>query len=327
LVLTVPVQPQEERGAVTVLVVAICSVLFGLAALVVDLGIARAQRARAQVAADAGALAAAGLLTRDPTATLSEAADAAQQYVNGNLAEPMDWATCAGLDVLPVAVAGGACVSFDAPSGVTLVRVYAVPAAQPAMFGALFGADSYRVSAMAEARITGPTTEMCNPCVLPSTGPGPVPGPPPTSAPALPDVSGLAVFGDAACPTVAGVYHDVSVSNTCVLPPGTYLVTGTLRISAGAELRSASTTIILGCADVTGPARPCAPGEAGGAIDGHPNSTVTLTGDSAFVPGFAVLTDPENVASSRLVRDWEIDGLYVGQGEWISAPLEPGLVR
>jgi hypothetical protein len=320
VVLRVLGKPREDRGAVTVLVVAVCSVLFGLAALVIDLGIARAQRARAQIAADAGALAAADLLSRNPTATLAEAANLAQQYVNGNLAEPMDPATCAGLDVLPVIAPSGACVSFDAPSGATAVRVYAVPAAQPAMFGALFGVGSYRVAAMAEAKIAGPASETCNPCVLPSTGP-------PPTAPALPDVSGLAVHGDAPCPTIAGVYRDVSVSDTCVLSPGIYVVTGTLRIGAGAELRGDLTTIILGCADPSGPARPCAPDEAGGAIDGHPDSSVNLTGSSGLVPGFAVVTDPENVASSRLVHEWSIDGLYVRQGEWVSAPSEPGLVQ
>lgn len=313
---------REDRGAVAILAVAVCSVLFGLSALVIDLGIARSQSARAQTAADAGALAAADLLNRNPTATLAEAADVAQQYVDENLPEPMDWADCAGLAVLAVASPAGNCVSFDAATGTTTVRVYAVPAAQPAMFGALFGADSYHVAAMAEARIPTDVSEACSPCVLPDTGPL-------VSVPVLPDLSGLPVHGDVtACPSVPGVYGDISLADAaCTLPSGTYMVTGTLRIGAGQELRSDSTTIILGCADAGGPARPCGPAESGGAIDGDAASTVILSGNSGVVSGFAVVSDPENTASSRLVRDWSIDGLYIGQGEWVSPPEEPGLVQ
>jgi Putative Flp pilus-assembly TadE/G-like len=317
--------PREDRGAVAILAVAVCSVLFGLAALVVDLGIARSQRARAQTAADAGALAAADLLNRDPTAVLSQVANVALQYVDENLSEPMDRGGCAGLAVLPVVAPGTDCVSFDAATAPTTVRVYAVPAAQPAMFGALFGADSYHVAAKADARIPVPISEACDPCVLPDGGPSAAT----LSAPVLPDLSSLTFHGNiTGCPTLPGVYGDVSVGDTpCVLPSGTYVITGTLRIGAGRELRSEFTTIILGCADSGGPARPCGMGEAGGAIEGDPASTVTLVGNSGLVPGFAVVSDPENVASSRLVREWSIDGLYVRQGEWVSPPPEPGLVQ
>jgi hypothetical protein len=105
------------------------------------------------------------------------------------------------------------------------------------------------------------------------------------------------------------------------------VITGTLRIDAGAALFSQAATIILGCADTGQPARPCAPGETGGAIMGDPQSAVTMDGNSGVVPGFAVVSDFENAAASRLGEGWAIDGLYVPQGEWISPLPAPGLVR
>jgi Flp pilus assembly protein TadG len=79
-----------DRGAIAVIVAALSGVLFGLAAMVVDLGIVRDRQRTAQNAADAAALAAAGVLSRalnpavvTPT-EIARARASADQYVAAN---------------------------------------------------------------------------------------------------------------------------------------------------------------------------------------------------------------------------------------------------
>lgn len=70
-----------ERGTVAVTVALALTVLLGIAALVVDVGLSWAARAEAQTAADAAALAGAGRLAAGP----AEAVAAVRQYLDANV--------------------------------------------------------------------------------------------------------------------------------------------------------------------------------------------------------------------------------------------------
>ena len=88
---------RDERGAVVVLVAAMTVVLFGIAALVADLGQARVLRSEAQAASDSSALAAANrlYLAGTPDADLPAAIAAAHDYALDNYGvTEADWAAC-----------------------------------------------------------------------------------------------------------------------------------------------------------------------------------------------------------------------------------------
>lgn len=338
---------QDDAGVVAILVVIMSTLLFSLAAIVVDLGLARAQRARAQVAADAGALAAADLLTRDPSATLAQAADVAKRYVDANLAEPMQWAACDSVDARDVVADQGACVSFDDATP-TLVRVYAVPPRQEAIFGALLGADGYQVSGVAEALVPRESSETC-----PTEGCLRAPADEdlarPDGQPVVPyapePLALLPLGGDVTgCPRDPGVYRNIVIGDeSCTLDEGgVYVVTGTLQLGPKAMLAGDFVTVVLACADpVPDPVpdpnpvplvRACAPEEPGGRVDGDPLAEVTLTGPLAAttpgqVAGFALTSDPLNAAPSRLGVNWTLQGAYVPVGEEVSPPPQSGLTQ
>ena len=64
--------PRNDKGAVAVMTAVLAVLLFGMAALVVDLGIARDNRRQAQNTADAAALAAANALYAKDSPRLKE---------------------------------------------------------------------------------------------------------------------------------------------------------------------------------------------------------------------------------------------------------------
>jgi len=307
-------------------------ILFGIAALVIDLGIARAQSNRAQVAADAGALAAADLLVSDTAATLTDAVDRARDYVDANLAEPMNWERCGSAEPLDVQPEGG-CVSFDAAAP-TRVRVFVSPPRQTALFGALFGATGYQVTAAAEARIAIARETPCAPCVEdpPDLALADADGFPVDDLPDLgllpPDLTTpRPVVTDTGCPTVPGaVYGDITLGALrCDLDAGTYIVTGRLSLATGAELRGNQATIIFACADPVLLARACSPGEEGGFFDGDATSSVVLDENAGDPRGFAVVSVPENAAVHTLGSTWTIVGMWLPQGVRVAPPPLPGL--
>ncbi len=284
-------------------------VLFGVAALVVDLGMARATRARAQVAADAAALAAADVLSTEAAPDRGLARRTAQDFAAANLSEAPDWGDCRDDNPLAVQSFATQCVSFDDRDNPSLVRVLVVPESQPALFGAIFGADRYTVSGAAEARVARARTAPCDgPCVSDGAPdlsdpeifddvfaevaatlvPDPPPMPPPTPSPPLPlPPTPVDHLG---CPA-PGVYDDVRLrSEPCVLDAGTYVILDELDVPAGAVLTGDDVTIYLGCWDATTGLRRCHPFEDGGRVDGHLGSSVTLNGDACGGrgPGSAV---------------------------------------
>ena len=325
-------RPGPEQGAVALIVVLSSVILFGIAALVIDLGIARAQSNRAQVAADAGALAAADLLASNPSALLADAVARARDYVDANLAESMDWDRCGSAEPLDIQPDGG-CVSFDADEP-TRVRVFVNPPRQTALFGALFGATGYQVTAAAEARIAIARETPCAPCVEdpPDLALADADGFPVDDLPDLgllpPDLTtARQVVTDTGCPTEPGaIYGNITLDDRrCDLDAGTYIVTGRLSLATGAELRGNHATIIFACADPLLLARACNPGEEGGFFDGDATSSVTLDENAGDPRGFAVVSVPNNAAEHRLGSTWTIVGMWLPQGVRVAPPPLPGL--
>ena len=180
---------RDERGAVVVLVAAMTVVLFGIAALVVDLGQARVLRGEAQAASDSSALAAANHLYLSGTsdADVPAAIAAAHDYALDNYGvTEADWAACqdpGGLTYTAPATTYGAksysateCISYDdddtGKSGIQpqSVRVVAPVKGVKLVFGSVFGASKLDVSAQAEASLKLDSVSDCALCVV---GPGP----------------------------------------------------------------------------------------------------------------------------------------------------------
>jgi hypothetical protein len=153
-------QEPGDAGAVAVLVSVLAVVLFVVSALVVDLGLARDTRGRAQNAADSSALAAA--LTLAGGGSLAEATATAHRYAATNYqVTPAEWAGCT--DQAPLAERVEPCVSAD-PATRT-VRVMIPERVVPAFFAGIIGGEGIGVRALAEAG-WGPRAADCVLCVL-----------------------------------------------------------------------------------------------------------------------------------------------------------------
>ena len=176
-----------ESGAVAVLV-AICSlVLFIVAALVVDLGLARDTRRQAQNASDASALAAANALYPDsmactrlnPSGSLTppcyaDAIQAAKDYAAVNYGVTQaDWTTCTDAHAYWRPSGSTACISFadstlgtSTPTKPTEVRVLAPARELTTGFGNAAGVSRVTVSASARAGLMPSTSYQCALCFL-----------------------------------------------------------------------------------------------------------------------------------------------------------------
>ena len=110
---------RDEDGAIAILVAIVtCFVLFGLAALVVDLGLARDTKQASQIASDASALAAATALYPDATGVpnFTAAVTAAKSYAQKNFGvDPTTgWSGCVDSGAQPYRPdTGNQCISFD----------------------------------------------------------------------------------------------------------------------------------------------------------------------------------------------------------------------
>ena len=169
----------SERGAVAVMVGILSVVLFGLAALVVNLGLARDKAREAQNTADSAALAAANNLYLAGAANTTAAITAAKQYASVNYGTTnAEWSSCTD----PSRPAGFAtiagqtdCISFSGLPSPTEVRVIVPTRAVSTPFAGVFdllgghAATHVNVLAMAQARITPGGKSSCGLCVI---GPG-----------------------------------------------------------------------------------------------------------------------------------------------------------
>ena len=178
-------QARDERGAVAILVAVMAIALFVVAAMVVDLGLARDTKRQSQIAADAAALAAANRLYPD-TATcefanpwgtksnpcFTDAVTAAKDYSSKNFqVAASDWSSC------PTTVRPSGyysidtpCISFDttiaATSKPSKVLVVIPTRAVKTGLGNLAGVSKIDINTRARARVKEGLTSSCGLCFL-----------------------------------------------------------------------------------------------------------------------------------------------------------------
>jgi hypothetical protein len=162
-----------------VIVAAFSVVMFVLAALVVDLGMARETERQAQTAADAGALAGAGeLYADDGTLQADKAIAAVKDYVGANYGTTSsDWSSCSvPLDGWSQSAgswsSGTPCIAFDSSTTPKKLRVVVPGKRTAALFGSLIGYDGSNVGARAEASAVSSSVPPCALCVLGLLKPG-----------------------------------------------------------------------------------------------------------------------------------------------------------
>ena len=176
---------RDEQGAVAVLV-AVCAVaLFVVAAMVVDLGLARDTKRQSQIAADAAALAAANQLYPDSGTCLllnpwgtnsnpcfADAVKAAKDYSQQNFqVTSSDWSSCPSAarptDFYSIDTP---CISFDTTIAAASkpTKVFVVIPNRPVKtgLGNLAGVSQIDISTQARARVTEGLTSTCGLCFL-----------------------------------------------------------------------------------------------------------------------------------------------------------------
>jgi Flp pilus assembly protein TadG len=163
----------DDAGAVAILTAVLAVVLFGLAAFVVDLGLARDNRRQAQNTADAAALAAANALYASDAPRLNQpgnieaAVDAAEAYAAENYGTTAaEWASCTADDPLPIAADTTNCISFDQVPYPRNVLVVVPLRTQPTLFGGILGYQGISIGALAQARLDPGGRPVCTFCVL-----------------------------------------------------------------------------------------------------------------------------------------------------------------
>jgi Flp pilus assembly protein TadG len=158
-----------ERGAVAILVAVMSVALFGIAALVVDLGQARVVRREAQAASDSSALAAGNALylAGTSTADIPGAITAAKEYAAHNYQVAAgDWSSCTDTAALAYPAPDTECISFDDAVQPSKVRVVAPVRGVNLVFGSIFGITNVDISAQAQASIRLGGVADCGLCVV-----------------------------------------------------------------------------------------------------------------------------------------------------------------
>ncbi len=165
----------RDAGAVAILTAVLALVMFGLGALVVDLGLARDSRRQAQNTADAAALAAANALYATRAPRLNQpgdfvaAVEAAKSYAAENYGTTEDeWASCTTTDALGYQdpSAGTNCISFNSATYPREVLVVVPVRKQATIFGGLVGYQGVGIGALAQARLDPGGYRPCVFCVL-----------------------------------------------------------------------------------------------------------------------------------------------------------------
>ena len=160
----------REDGAVAVLVAGLTLVLFGIAALVVDLGLARDTRRQAQNAADSAALAAGNALYLAGVANPVAAIAAAKEYAAENFGTTdQQWATCSDSERPPgfVTVPGQTrCISFNGLPAPTEVRVVVPSRRVNTPLARMLGIATVDVGAYAQAAIDPGGRAACGLCII-----------------------------------------------------------------------------------------------------------------------------------------------------------------
>lgn len=175
---------RDEQGAVAIMT-AVCAIfLFVVAALVVDLGLARDVKRQSQNAADASALAAANVLypatgtcsgvTSASPPCFDDAITAVVTYAEQNFqVKPADWGGCVDPQRFYVPPGSTPCISFTddtlaagPPVQPTKVKVVIPTRIVPAGLGALAGVSEIPVSSSARATLDVGQARSCGLCLL-----------------------------------------------------------------------------------------------------------------------------------------------------------------
>jgi len=168
----------SERGSVAITVALALTVLLGLAALVVDVGLNWAARTSAQTAADSAALAGASRLLVDGPAA---AIDTVEDLLQKNLVTPLGvgWAldgdddngevVCWTLPAPPPTTVPAP--QFRCPEGSNALRVITPPIKVQYAFAPVLGKRSNSIKAMAAAGAGPAAPNNCVLCVLEPTAP------------------------------------------------------------------------------------------------------------------------------------------------------------
>jgi Flp pilus assembly protein TadG len=163
---------RDEHGAVAILVAVVAIVLFVIAAMVVDLGLARDTKQQSQAAADASALAAGNVLysSTSTTPNFAAAVAAAKAYASNNFnVDNTAWAACTDAGKLAYTVPSETeCISFDQAAKPTLVRVVIPEREVSTGLGVLAGVTRIDISTEARAALEPPGL----PCILCVLGSG-----------------------------------------------------------------------------------------------------------------------------------------------------------
>lgn len=166
---------RNESGAIAIMVGMLAVVLFLLAGIVVDLGLARDTKRQSQNAADAAALAGANALYPDdnalcadhtPAPCLEQAGEAAVDYAERNFAD-IDWTKCPSPPTNYKTPPGSpSCIAIeDKPKP---KRVWAVipPRVLKTSFGVLAGIETISISTDARASVGPEHNYECGLCVV-----------------------------------------------------------------------------------------------------------------------------------------------------------------
>jgi len=335
-----------DSGAVAIIVALFSIVLFGFAALVVDIGHADDVHQQGQSAVDAASLAGVRVLANEASSpnVLADVVSAVQSYVDENMGiKPSDWAKCNDPTPLPTDAdttdTTDTCISTLTSSvpGVTSfqVRVKLPTQHVPATFGGLFGVSSIGISPVAQALSGQPLPPECGPCdpaLDESTG-QPTPQAAPTGLPAAiramlpnphllpPDPEALPpgavdMFGCPAPGLYEGAAEDVTVSLNimCTLKPGLY-------VFDNANLDVQGNLISFLAAD------PADTNPADGPVLGvtlvfYGTGTLTAENGGSIQPLLASLVTPDTTAN------WApgdaIPGVAIVFDQWDPPPVQPG---
>jgi hypothetical protein len=163
---------EAERGAIAVLVAVFALVMFGLAAIVVDLGMVRVTKADVLAAADAASLAGAAALydesdpslTPDFTAAVAAVKNSAEH--NGTAQE--EWDACSASSPganWVTAGSGTTCIMFDSGTSPRRLRVVVPGRRVEAAFGGLLGYSGMDIGAASTAQARDRIMQDCSLCV------------------------------------------------------------------------------------------------------------------------------------------------------------------
>ncbi|QIK76875.1 Tad domain-containing protein [Nocardioides piscis] len=160
---------RTEEGAVAVLTVLLCLALFGIAAIVVDLGNAQMQRRIAQNAGDSAALAGGNAMFNSAAPyvpDLVNAETAAKDYALKNHGiTAAEWSACVDPGALSTP-SSTPCISFEVTPTIARVRVKIPTRDAGATFARIIGVNTLDVSAFARSTLNRDGKSLCGLCVV-----------------------------------------------------------------------------------------------------------------------------------------------------------------